>query len=68
MGSLGRESQSDGRVMSPPKHAAKLPYWSESWYRRYRHDLALGQRPSPMYYTSYRCLVGTLAALEGPGL
>jgi len=40
VGSLGQESQSDGRVMLPPKHAAKLPYWSESWYCRYRRDLA----------------------------
>jgi len=40
MESLGRESQSDERVMSLPKHTAKLPYWSEPWYRRFRHDLA----------------------------
>ncbi len=40
MGLLGWESQSDGRVMSPPKHMAKLPYWSESWYRQFRRDLA----------------------------
>ena len=26
--------------VSPPKHTAKLPYWSEPWYRRYRRDLA----------------------------
>ncbi len=32
------------------------------------HSLALGQRPSPMYYSSYHCLVGTLAALDGPWL
>ncbi len=25
--------------MSPPKHAAKLPYWSEPWYRRYHRNL-----------------------------
>ena len=34
--------------------------------RSYR--LALGQRPSLMYYSSYCCLMGLLATLEGPGL
>jgi len=39
-GSLGRESQSDERVMSLPKHAVKLPYWSSLWYRQFCRDLA----------------------------
>src|SRR6266851_2541463 len=30
--------------------------------------LALGQRPSPMYYSSCRHLVGTLTTLDGPWL
>src|SRR5216683_2221183 len=32
------------------------------------HSLTLGQRPSPMYYSSYRCLMGALTALDGPWL
>jgi len=27
-------------LVSPPKHVAKLPYWSEPWYHLYRRDLA----------------------------
>ncbi len=26
--------------MSPPQHTAKLPSWSELWYRWYRRELA----------------------------
>ena len=39
-GLLGQESQSDERVMSPPKHVVKLPYWSSEWYRQYRQEVA----------------------------
>ena len=39
-GLLGQESQSDKRVMSPPKHMVKLPYWSSPWYHQYCRDLA----------------------------
>ena len=61
MGSLGQESQSDGRVMLPPKHAAKLPYWSESWYCRYRCDLA-----HHMYSSYVSSLVSCLPLLIMP--
>src|SRR6266851_3200935 len=37
---LGWESQSDERVMSPPKHADKLPPWSVLWYHQYHRELA----------------------------
>src|SRR6266851_305529 len=60
-GSLGQESQSDRRVMSPPKHVAKLPYWSESWYCWYHCDLA------HHVYSSYVCsLVSCLPPLVTP--
>ncbi len=39
-GSLGRESQSDERVMSLPKHMVKLPYWSSEWYRWFHREVA----------------------------
>ncbi len=37
---LGQGSQSDERVMSPPKHAVKLPYWSSEWYCWYHQEVA----------------------------
>ncbi len=27
-------------TVSPSKHAVKLPYWSEEWYRRYHREVA----------------------------
>jgi len=39
-GLLGQGFQSDERVMSPPKHMVKLPYWSSEWYCRYRREVA----------------------------
>ncbi len=61
MGSLSQESQSDGRVMSPPKHMAKLPYWSESWYHRFCRDLACH-----LYSTYVSSLVSHLPLLVQP--
>ena len=61
MGLLGWESQSDGRVMSPPKHMAKLPYWSESWYRQYRRNLA-----RHMYSSYVSSLISRLPPLVQP--
>ncbi len=59
--SLGWESQPDERVMSLPKHAAKLPYWSKPWYRWYRRDL------THHIYSSYVCsLVSCLLPLVQP--
>ena len=47
--------------LSPPKHAAKLPYWSEPWYCWYHHDLA------HHIYSSYICsLVSCLPPLVQP--
>ncbi len=47
--------------MSPPKHVVKLPYWSESWYRQYRRDLACH------VYSSYiSSLISRLSLLVSP--
>jgi len=61
MGSLGQESQSDERVMSPPKHMVKLPYWSNPWYRWYHHDLA-----RHMYISYVSSLISHLPLLATP--
>ena len=37
--SLAQVCQSEGGVMSPPRHADKLPGGSEEWYRRFEREL-----------------------------
>ncbi len=58
---LGWESQSNERVMSLPKHAAKLPSWLAFWYCQYHHDLA-----HHMYISYIDSLMSCLHLLRMP--
>src|SRR5216683_5381122 len=48
-------------LLSPPKHAVKLPYWSSPWYCQYSRDLA-----HHMYVSYVSSLIAHLPPLISP--